>query len=73
MVDLLLTVKACVSCGTLAEVTTIRVIGASPAIGARPVGAGHGTQLTVVAIETVRASAFVCVFQILKRKYSVIS
>lgn len=65
MVDLLLTVEPCVSCGTLAEVAPVRVVGASAAVGARPVGTRHGTQLAVVAVKTVRTSAGIRVLQIL--------
>lgn len=65
MVNLLLTVEACVSRGALAEVAPIRVVGASAAVGAGPVGTRHGAQLAVVAIKTVRTSAGIRVLQIL--------
>lgn len=65
VVDLLLAVEPCVSCGALAEVASVRVVSAAATIGAGPIGTRHGTQLAVVAIETVRTSAGVCVFQIL--------
>ena len=68
MVDLLLAVEPCVSCGALAEITSVGVVGAAAAVGAGPVGASHGAQLAVVAIETVRASTRICVFQILWRE-----
>lgn len=65
MVNLLLAVEPCVSCGALAEVATIRVVSTAATVGAGPISTCHGTQLAVVAIETVRASAGICVFQIL--------
>lgn len=65
MVDLLLAVEPCVSCGALAEVASVRVVSTAASIGTWAVSTRHGTQLAVVAIETVRASAGVCVFQIL--------
>lgn len=68
VVDLLLTVEPCVPCGALAEVSSIRVVGTASTVGARPIGTRHGTQLAVVAIKTVRASAGVRVFQILSGK-----
>lgn len=61
MVDLLLTVESCVSCRALAEITSVRVVCTAAAVGAGPVCARHGAQLAVVAIETVRASAGICV------------
>lgn len=66
MVDLLFAVESCVSCGALAEVASVRVVSTAAAVGARPISARHGTQLAVVAIETVRASAGICVFRILR-------
>lgn len=65
MVNLLLTVKACVSCGALAEVASIRIVSTAATVSAGPISTRHGTQLAVVAIETMRASAGICVFQIL--------
>lgn len=65
MVDLLLAVKPCVSRGALAEVASLWVVSTAATIGAGSIGTCHGTQLTVVAIETMRARAGVCVFQIL--------
>lgn len=65
MVNLLLAVEPCVPCGALAEVASVRVVSTAPAVGAGPISTRHGTQLAVVAIETVRASAGICVFQIL--------
>lgn len=65
MVNLLLAVESCVSCGALAEVSSVRVVSASATVGAGPISTRHGTQLAVVAIETVRASAGICVLQIL--------
>lgn len=65
MVDLLLAVKPCISCGALAEVASLWVVNTAATIGAGSIGTCHSTQLTVVAIETMRASAGVCVFQIL--------
>lgn len=66
VVNLLLTVESRVSCRALAEITAIRVVSTAATVGARPISARHGTQLAVVAIETVRASAGICVFQILR-------
>lgn len=65
MVNLLLAVEPRVSCGALAEVASVRVVSTAATVGAGPISARHGTQLAVVAIETVRASAGICVFQIL--------
>lgn len=65
VVNLLLTVEPCVPCGALAEVASVRVVSTAATVGARPISTCHGTQLAVVAIETVRASAGICVFQIL--------
>lgn len=65
MVDLLLAVKPCVPRGALAEVASLWVVDAAAVVGAGPIGARHCAQLTVVAVETVRASAGVSVFQIL--------
>lgn len=65
MVNLLLAVEAGVPCGTLAEVASVRVISTAAAVVAGPVGARHGTQLAVVAIETTRTGAGVCVFHVL--------
>lgn len=62
VVDLLLAVKPCVSCGALAEVASLWVVDAAAVVGAGPIGACHCAQLTVVAVETVRASAGVSVF-----------
>lgn len=68
MVNLLLTGEPCVSCGALAIVASFRVVNTAATIGAGPVRTCHGTQLTIVAIETVRASASICVFQVLQRE-----
>lgn len=65
MVDPLLAVKSRVAGGTLAEITSVGVVGAAAAVGTRPVCTRHGAQFAVVAIETVRACAGICVFQIL--------
>lgn len=65
MVNLLFTVEPCIPCGALAEVASIRVVSTAATIGAGPISTRHGAQLAVVAIETVRASAGICVFQIL--------
>lgn len=65
VVNLLLTVEPCIPCGALTEVASIRVVSTAAAIGAGPISTRHGAQLAVVAIETVRASAGICVFQIL--------
>lgn len=62
VVNLLLTVEPCVSCGALAEVSSFRVVSTAATVRARPISACHGTQLAVVAIETMRASAGICVF-----------
>ena len=66
MVDLLLAVEPRIPRGALAEVAAVGVVGAAAAVGAGPVCARHGTQLAVVAIETMRAIAGICVFQILR-------
>ena len=66
MVDLLLAGEPGVPCGALAEVSSVWVVGTAAVVGARPVGTRHGTQLTVFAIKTVRASAGIRVFQILR-------
>lgn len=66
MVNLLFTVEPRVSGGTLAEVASIRVVSTAPTVRARSISARHGTQLAIVAIETMRASAGICVFQILQ-------
>ena len=68
VVDLLLAVEACVSCGALAEVASVGVVSTAASIGTGPVCTRHGAQLAVVAIETVRASAGICVLQILRRE-----
>lgn len=65
VVNLLLAVEPGVSCRALAEVASVRVVGTAATVGAGPISARHGTQLAVVAIETVRASAGICVLQIL--------
>lgn len=65
VVDLLLAVEPCITRGALAEVASIRVISAAPAIGAWPVSTRHGAQLAVVAVKAVRTSALICVFQVL--------
>lgn len=51
MVDLLLAVEPCISCGTLTEVTTIGVVGTASAVKARTVRTRHGAKLAVVAIK----------------------
>lgn len=61
MVNFLLAVESCVSHRALTEVTTFRVVSAAPIIEARPICAGIGTQLTVVAIETRWAGADIAV------------
>lgn len=68
VVDLLLTVEPCVPGGALAEVSSVWVVGTASTVGARPVCTRHGTQLAVVAIKSVRASAGVRVFQILSER-----
>lgn len=68
MVNLLLTVEPCIPCGALAEVASVRVVSTAATVSAGPISARHGTQLAVVAIETMRASAGICVFQILRGK-----
>lgn len=68
MVNLLLTVEPCIPRGALAEVASVRVVSTAASIGARPISTRHGALLAVVAIETVRASAGICVFQILWEK-----
>lgn len=65
VVNLLLAVEPGVSCGALAEVASVRVVSTAATVGAGPISTRHGTQLAVVAIETVRASAGICVLQIL--------
>lgn len=65
MVDLLLAVEPCVSCGTLAEVTTIGAVSAASAVKARPVRTRHGTKLAVVAIKTRWTSTAVGVLHVL--------
>lgn len=65
VVNLLLAVEPCVACGALAEVASVRVVSTAATVGAGPIRTRHGAQLAVVAIETVRASAGICVFQIL--------
>lgn len=74
MVNLLLAVEPRVPRGALAEVTSVGVVSTAAAVGAGAVGTRHGTQLAVVAIETVRTSAGICVFQVLldgkKRKWN---
>lgn len=65
MVDFLLAVEPRVPCGALAEVATVWVVRTAATVGAGPISTRHGTQLAVVAIETVRASAGICVLQIL--------
>lgn len=67
MVDLLLAGEPGIPCGALAEIAPLRVVHAAAAVGAGPVGARHGAQLAVVAIETVGAGAGVGVFQVLRR------
>lgn len=51
MVDLLLAVEPCVSSGTLAEITTVRVVSAASAVKAWPIRTRHGAKLAVVAIK----------------------
>ncbi len=68
MVNLLLAVEPCVSCGALAKVSSVWVVSTAAAVGARPISTRHSTQLAVVAIETVGASAGICVLQILRVK-----
>lgn len=65
MVNLLFAVEPSIPSGALAVVPSIWVISTAATVRAGPVGTCHGTQLTVVAIETVRASASICVLQIL--------
>lgn len=65
MVNLLLAIEPRISRGTLAEVASVRVVSTAPTVGAGPIGTCHSAQLAVVAIETMRASAGISVFQIL--------
>lgn len=61
MVNLLLTVEACVSCRALTEITTFRVVGTASTIKAWPVCTGVSTQLTVVAIKTRWTGALISI------------
>lgn len=66
MIDLLLTVKASVTSGTLAEVATIRIISTAPPVETRTICTSHGTELTVFAIVPRRTGAGVGIFQVLE-------
>ena len=62
MVDLLLTVESGIAERTLAVVSSLWVVSTASAVKARPIGTGHGTELTAVAIEAWGAGTCVCVF-----------
>lgn len=62
MVDLLLTVESCIPHWTLAEVASLRVVGAAATIETRAISTSVRTQLTVVAVETRWACALVAIF-----------
>lgn len=64
VVDLLLTVESGIAERTLAVVSSLWVVSTASAVKARPIGTGHGTELTVIAIEARGAGTFVCVFLI---------
>lgn len=66
MIDLLLTVKAGITRGTLAEVATIRVISTASPIETRTVCTSHGTEFAIFAIVTRRTGAGVGIFQVLE-------
>lgn len=68
VVDLLLTVESGIAERTLAVVSSLWVVSTASAVKARPIGTGHGTELTVIAIEARGAGTFVCVFLILSEE-----
>lgn len=68
MVNLLFTIKASVACGTLTEVSSIRIIGTPSTIEAGAICTSHGTQFTVSSIEARRTGAAICVLKILQNQ-----
>lgn len=67
-VNPLFTVGACVPEWAAAAVPTSNVLHASSSIKTRPIGTCHGTDFTVLSIETLRARTRVIVHQILEKK-----
>lgn len=67
-VQFLLTVGAGVAGGAAAGVATGHGLHAGTAVEAGPVGARHGDDLTVLAVEALRAGARVVVLQVLQTK-----
>lgn len=65
MVDLLLTIEACISHWALTEVAPFRVVDTMSAVEARPICTGTGAQLTVAPIEAWWTGALVAVVIIL--------
>lgn len=66
MINLLLTVKASITSGTLAEVAAIRVISTASPIETRTICTSHGTEFTIFAIVPRRTGASVGIFQVLE-------